>query len=663
MQTGTITLDGFTFTVHSLNTVVVGTGAAGFSAADKLHSSGQEDIAIVTECMYSGTSRNAGSDKQTYYKLTLGGGAGDSVFEMAETLFSGGAMHGDTALVEAAMSAQCFYRLVELGVPFPHDRYGQYPGYKTDHDPRQRAVSAGPLTSNYMTSLLQNSVAMKGIAILDGILVIAVLTDPKRTKVIGLLALDTNHMGDPARRYVLFNCINVVFATGGPAGMYGASVYPENQTGATGIALMAGAAAANLTESQFGIASQGFRWNLSGTYQQVLPRYISTKWNGRDEREFLEGAFGDERGLLDAIFLKGYQWPFDVRKASGGGSSLIDLLVYRETVLEDRQVYLDYTRNPSSFIKFGGPDFSRLGKEARAYLEQSGALSGTPVKRLKIMNRLAYQQFRDYDIDLARKPLEIAVSAQHANGGLAVNIWWESNLRHFFPVGEAAGTHGVYRPGGSALNAGQVGSVRAAQYIARRYADEPPSADTFLAMCRDRIAGVVTLGERFLSATGLEYTVSRIRSDIRDRMDRCGGIIRSLETAKEGAAETKQALESLVEDTRINTADDVPDAFRNLDTLVCQYAYLSAIADYIEHGGKSRGSYIVTSENGELPAPGLPDSLRFEADDGSLRGFVQTGTYQDGSMRFEWEPVRPIPRDEGWFETIWRDFRDDKIIE
>jgi hypothetical protein len=83
----------------------------------------------------------------------------------------------------------------------------------------------------------------------------------------------------------------------------------------------------------------------------------------------------------------------------------------------------------------------------------------------------------------------------------------------------------------------------------------------------------------------------------------------------------------------------------------------------MEHGGKSRGSYIVLSEKGELPAPGLPDSLRFEADDGSLGGFVQTGTYQDGSMRFEWEPVRPIPRDEGWFETIWRDFREDRIIE
>ena len=53
--------------------------------------------------------------------------------------------------------------------------------------------------------------------------------------------------------------------------MYGSTVYPTSQTGATGIALEAGVVGRNLTESQYGIASIKFRWNLSGTYQQVLP--------------------------------------------------------------------------------------------------------------------------------------------------------------------------------------------------------------------------------------------------------------------------------------------------------------------------------------------------------------------------------------------------------
>jgi hypothetical protein len=50
-----------------------------------------------------------------------------------------------------------------------------------------------------------------------------------------------------------------------------------------------------------------FRWNLSGTYQQVLPRYVSTDENGEDEREFLREAFESDEEMLHAIFSKGYE--------------------------------------------------------------------------------------------------------------------------------------------------------------------------------------------------------------------------------------------------------------------------------------------------------------------------------------------------------------------
>jgi succinate dehydrogenase/fumarate reductase flavoprotein subunit len=283
----TTIIKGVNINIYSLNTVIVGSGAAGFNAADRLHSLGQKDIAIVTEGLNMGTSRNTGSDKQTYYKVTLAGGAPDSIHEMAKTLFEGGSMDGDIALVEASLSGRCFYRLVDIGVPFPYNKHGEYVGYKTDHDPRQRATSAGPLTSHYMTEKLQEQVVGKGIKIFDGYQVIGILTNKDRTRAIGLLALNLNAIDDPNNRYVAFNSTNIIYATGGPAGMYGSSVYPPSQTGATGIAFEAGARGRNLTESQYGIASIKFRWNLSGTYQQVLPRYISTDQDGKDEQEFL----------------------------------------------------------------------------------------------------------------------------------------------------------------------------------------------------------------------------------------------------------------------------------------------------------------------------------------------------------------------------------------
>ncbi len=145
------------------------------------------------------------------------------------------------------------------------------------------------------------------------------------TKTIGALAINLEEK-DFRKAFVLFNATNIVLGTGGPAGIYETSVYPHSQRGSTGMAFLAGATGQNLGESQFGIASVKFRWNLSGSYQQSLPRYISKEKDGSDEKEFLTDHFPDLKTLTKAIFLKGYQWPFDPRKIAGYGSSTIDLL-------------------------------------------------------------------------------------------------------------------------------------------------------------------------------------------------------------------------------------------------------------------------------------------------------------------------------------------------
>lgn len=118
---------------------------------------------------------------------------------------------------------------------------------------------------------------------------------------------------------------------------------------------------------------------------------------------------------MSMLFFKGYQWPFDVRKVENG-SSIIDILVYLETQ-KGRKVYLDYRKNPN------GEAFSLAGihSEARSYLEKAGACFGTPIERLKHMNQPAVDFYRDRGIDLATQPLEIALCAQHNNGGLGID--------------------------------------------------------------------------------------------------------------------------------------------------------------------------------------------------------------------------------------------------
>ena len=560
---------GFSARLCRCNTAVVGTGAAGYNAADRLWQLGQRDILIVTENRLAGTSRNTGSDKQTYYKLTLSGPEGDSVREMAETLFSGQCVDGDIALCEAALSAQSFLKLVELGVPFPRNRYGEYIGYKTDHDPRRRATSVGPYTSRQMTECLEQAVQAKGIPMLDHLQVIRILSDGHTAY--GLLCLDTAAR-EETDRFVLIQCKNIVYATGGPAGMYADSVYPAGHYGATGLALEAGVKGKNLTEWQYGLASVKPRWNVSGTYMQVLPRVYSAAEDGSDEREFLMDFFKTPAEMLSKLFLKGYQWPFDVRKVAGG-SSIIDVLVYLERC-KGRRVYLDYRRNPVG----GAFSYDELEPEARDYLTRAGACFGTPVERLGHMNAPAVEFYRDKGVDLARDPLEI--SALEQMGALA--------RRALQPQGK----------------------VRALWAQAAR------------------------------------------------RMSECGAAIRDGGAIAVYLAEVKAQLASFERNVTASEAAELRWVYRLRDMLISQYAYLAAMLDYMQQGGKSRGSALYTDPAGKKPYAQLPDAFTFVLDDGSRGGRVQEMLYRDGAGVFEWRPVRPIPKDDDFFENVWREYRE-----
>ncbi len=648
MAEAVIKINGYPIKVYSFNTVVVGTGAAGLNAADRLAGYGQKDLAIVTEHINAGTSRNTGSDKQTYYKLTLSGGEPDSVEELANTLFAGQCVDGDHALCEAALSAQCFLRLVELGVPFPRNRYGEYIGYKTDHDPRRRATSAGPYTSKYMTECLERAVRAKGIPIFDRYQVIKILVSGNRLR--GILCLNLQNLKEPAERYALFNCKNLIYATGGPAGMYADSVYPFGHYGATGIAFEAGVKGKNLTEWQYGLASLKPRWNVSGTYMQALPKFISTDQDGKDPREFLFDFFPEKGVMLTNVFLKGYQWPFDVRKVRNG-SSIIDLLVYIETCLKGRRVFLDYRENPGN----EAIDYTALSSEAREYLERAGATFGTPIERLAHMNAPAVSFYKDKGVDLYREPLEIALCAQHNNGGLAIDHWWQTNVEGFFAVGEVSASHGVYRPGGSALNAGQVGSTRAAQYIAAHGKGEPAAVETFSAEVATAVAEALTMGEAVLDGVD---NVETLWTEAAKRMSRAGAAIRSRDGLYAAIAATKEELANFKQKVKISSPQKLSKVYRLYDLLLCQYVYLNAMADYIERGGKSRGSALYTDPDGLLPDESLPEIFRFTLDDGTRGDQVQEVSYCNGVLEFNWRKVRPLPKENDFFENVWRSFRE-----
>ncbi|HQE92398.1 MAG TPA: FAD-binding protein [Anaerolineae bacterium] len=656
MQEEIVTIAEKTIPLTRVHTLVIGSGAAGLNAAVQLRANGVEDVLVLSEGLNKGTSINTGSDKQTYYKLSLCGEDTDAPAVMAETYFAGGSIHGDLALVEASLSVRAFIHLVNLGVPFPRDAYGQFVGYKTDHDPRQRATSIGPYTSREMCRALIRRVRELDIPVCEGRNVVQLLTldedlsdfpkSDRSKRVIGALALDA------AENLEAYLAENVIFAVGGPGGLYKTSVYPDVHTGAIGLALLAGAKAQSLPESQYGLASIQFRWNVSGTYMQVIPRFISTEADGvSDAREFMPEYFDSVDEMNALVFLKGYQWPFDARKVAGG-SSMVDILVYIETVLKGRRVFLDFRENPAGFR------FEGLSDEARTYLTRSEALLETPLARLQKMNPGAIQLYLDHGIDIAQEPLEIAVCAQHNNGGLAGNLWWESvNVRHLFPLGEVNGSHGVYRPGGSALNAGQVGGFRAAEYIANRYHGWTLDEAAAMPVVEQAVGALLAS----LSAVGPALDWQAERLEFQSRMSRAGAHIRSL-------AELRKAVpEAWVQYRRVAQGVDptnLTESLRNRQLCFAHAVYLEAILFALESGMGSRGSSIAVDPAGVPLHAQWGDTWRITPEDTSFREKVlETVVAPDGTVTNSWVPCRPLPKPDAWFETAWARFREGEIYD
>ena len=627
-------LNGRSVTIHRYDAVVIGTGCAGFNAADSLYDLGVTDLCIVTEGRYMGTSRNTGSDKQTYYKLSLSGEDGDSVRAMARDLAAGGGVEGGTALAEAAGSVRGFLKLVQLGVPFPTNEYGEYAGYKTDHDPRTRATSCGPLTSKLMTEALERSVEKKKIPVLDGLTVFSILRDGDRAA--GVLACD---------RLGVFHAVlapAVILATGGPACLYENSVYPESQSGMTGMALEAGAEGANLSEWQYGLASTGFRWNVSGSYQQALPRYIAVSPDGT-VREFLPEYFPDPRRALDMVFLKGYQWPFDAAKVNG--SSLIDLIVHHEIFHLGNRVFMDFTTDPAG-LEDG---FDGLSRETSDYLKNCGALQKLPIERLKAINPGAIELYRAHDIDITKEPLEVSVCAQHMNGGLRVDENWRTTVPGLWCAGEAAGTFGVTRPGGSALNSTQVGSFRAARDAAKALKASPEISEANVLSCAEQIL------DRVLRLENGGEGPSCIYDRVRREMSLCAAHIRDPKAMNELKAFCEDSLSGF-EQKFHGEGPTLRKALKTRDMLICACAVLEAMDTAMNRCG-SRGGALMHDDDGDLPAF-APEGYRYRPETPDTRRELLVTRKTESGFASAFIPVSPIPDADTWFETVWRVFRE-----
>jgi succinate dehydrogenase/fumarate reductase flavoprotein subunit len=655
-----VTASGYALPVHRAEALVLGSGAAGLRAAVELKRR-QVDVVVASQSAFGGTSACSGSDKQTLHTANTAG-RGDDFRALADALGAGGAMDEDTAYVEAVGSARALASLQFMGLPLPQDRLGGVLRYQTDHDEVGRATSCGPRTSRLMVQVLTREAIRLDIPIFNhttGVrLLVASGAEPRA---VGVLAMA------PKRRstenpygLAVFFCDSVIIATGGPGELYRDSVYPRHCFGSLGLALEAGIEAVNLTESQFGIGTprDNFPWNLSGTYVQCMPYIFSRDARG-SERNFLADYYRTTQELASNIFRKGYQWPFHATRMLDFGSSLLDLAVFRETQ-RGRKVFMDFNRNPLPVP--GDAEFSldRLDEDVRAYLANGGALLEKPLDRLRQMNPLSIELYKRYKYDITRDPLEFAINNQHMNGGLEVDTWGATNLEGCYAVGEAAGTHGVTRPGGAALNAGQVFGTRCAEHIAAR---RKPNAAISSEQALVEEAVTNTLGA-LRADSGLNGAA--IRKDVQDRMSDHAAILCNAAGVK-AAAEAAQALNESIQQQGISF-DGANEALRALQwrqTALASEAVLAALAFYLERGGGSRGARAVCDPNGDRTPEarsGPLNDVRFVAERSVDRSEQIHVRFEAGTFVCDARPIRRRDRNYlPFFERDWPDYLTDAI--
>ena len=87
--------------------------------------------------------------------------------------------------------------------------------------------------------------------------------------------------------------------------------------------------------------------------------------------------------------------------------------------------------------------------------------------------------------------------------------------------------------------------------------------------------------------------------------------------------------------------------------------YVAAMLDYLQQGGKSRGSAMYLDPLGEA-VPKLPEIYRFRLDGDEHAHVVQEIRWTGDDCAVTWRGVRPMPPEDESFEVVWKKYRERK---
>jgi hypothetical protein len=228
----------------------------------------------------------------------------------------------------------------------------------------------------------------------------------------------------------------------------------------------------------------------------------------------------------------------------------------------------------------------------------------------------------------------------------------------------------VKRPGGSALNAGQVGGLRAAEYIVNFYGAEVADYSNDDPEIGRQIHTLTEKLARWSKSSG--RTPQEIVEEIQTRMTTSAAHIRE----EKDANKSLRAALDLWKDIQdkglpASSPESIAAAIQAEHLALSSIAYLKAIVELLLLDAGSRGSYLILSPHGMPIHPDVVDRatgepLAFEPENRDLRAKIQQIEY-DGReadlFRCTMITPRTTPVERKSFEPAWRDYREGGIYQ
>jgi hypothetical protein len=74
---------------------------------------------------------------------------------------------------------------------------------------------------------------------------------------------------------------------------------------------------------------------------------------------------------------------------------------------------------------------------------------------------------------------------------------------------------------------------------------------------------------------------------------------------------------------------------------------------------------MVLDSNGTEPCPGMGEMWRFSLNPPQTfvdQKILEISLDERGKVVKKWVDIQPIPREETWFESVWNDYREGRVV-